>query len=187
MSHCVWWKASPPCEKGGPFLFEQPGATAVPALTSAAGVDELKDLFLAVYLEQLWSRAKPDFRSEKGWKNILDTFYESCENRLKDLHTSPDIFAFATKCFKDLDFKEKFVAQAVEICTRHTIPFEVQTSFVRATAETADFEKSAQAAAGLFNYSLASGNRSIDLESEEPASSSFQVALRPSDQVLDLE
>ena len=129
----------------------------------------------------------PDFRSEKGWKNILDTFYESCENRLKDFHTSPDIFAFATKCFKDLDFKEKFVAQAVEICTRHAIPFEVQTSFVHATAGTADFEKSAQAAAGLFNYSLASGNRSIDLESEEPASSSFQVALRPSDQVLDLE
>ena len=88
---------------------------------------------------------------------------------------------------KHLDFKEKFVAQAVEICTRHAIPFEVQTSFVHATAETADFEKSAQAAAGLFNYSLASGNRSIDLESEEPASSSFQVALRPSDQALDLE
>ena len=76
----------------------------LPALTSAAGVDELKDLFLAVYLEQLWSRPKPDFRSEKGWKNILDTFYESCENRLKDLHTSPDIFAFATKCFKALRF-----------------------------------------------------------------------------------
>ena len=176
----MWWKAIPP-------VFEQPGATAVPALTSAAGVDELRDLFLAVYLEQLWSRPKPDFRSEKGWKNILGTFYESCENRLKDLHTTPDIFTFATKCFKDSDFKEKFFAQAAEICTKHAIPFEVQTSFVHATAETADFERSAQAAAGLFKHSLAGGNRSIDLEIEEPASSSFQVALRPSDQVLDLE
>ena len=161
--------------------------TTTPALTSLAGVEELKDIFLAIYLEQLWSRPKPDFRSDKGWKTILDTFYDSCASRLKDLHTSPDIFAFGAKCFKDQDFKEKFLVQAVEICTRHAIPIEVQSSFVHATSEAADFEQSAQAAAGLFSHSLAGRDRSIDLTEEESAAPAFQAVLRSTDQVVDLD
>ena len=167
-------------------MFEQPATTAVPALTSAAGVETLKDTFLSVYLEQLWSRPKPDFRTDKGWKTILDTFYESCANRLKEIHTAPEIFTFAGKCFKDKDFKEKILVQASEICTEHAISFEVQKSFVHAESETADFERSARAAAGLFECNLASGNRSIDL-AEDPSPEAFQVALRSSDQVLDLD
>ncbi len=176
----MWWTAIPP-------VFEQP-ATAVAALTSAAGVEDLKDLFLAVYLEQLWSRSKPDFRTEKSWKNILDTFYESCANRLKDFHTSLEIFTFASKCFRDQDFREKFVAQAAEVCARNSIPFETQVSFVHATAEAADFERSAQAAAGQFcNLQGESTERPIDLTEERTASLSFQDALSSSDTVLDLD
>ena len=89
---------------------------------------------------------------------ILDAFYESCANRLKEIHTSPEVFIFAGKCFKGQDFKDKFLVQASEICAEHAIPFEVQASFVHADTESADFERSAQAAAGLFDRNFNSGS-----------------------------
>ena len=104
-------------------------------------------------------------------------------------HTSTEIFIFAGKCFKEQDFKDKFLVQAAEICAERAVPFEVQASFVRADTESADFERSAQAAAGLFDRSFNSvgSDRSIDLTEERVSTSIFQVALSSSDQVLDLD
>ena len=155
------------------------------------GLRPLRTRFFRFILNNfgLGPRPKPDFRSDKGWKTILDTFYESCANRLKDIHTSTEIFIFAGKCFEEQDFKEKCLVGAAAICAEHAIPFEVQASFVHADTESADFERSAQAAAGLFNRSFNSvgSDRSIDLAEERVSTSAFQVALSSSDQVLDLD
>ena len=106
------------CEKGGRGRHRVPFRAA---RTTAEGVDQLKSLLLGVYLEQLYSRPQPTNRSQAGFDSILRTAYRFCENRLEELRTVPGVWAFASKCLRDREWKEKFQSQGAAICASNGI------------------------------------------------------------------
>ena len=88
----------------------------VAATTTAEGVTQLKDLLLTIYHEQLNSRPKP---------LILATSYGACENRLAELRMVPGVWAFASKCLREREWKERFQAEGAEICSSNCIDQEL--------------------------------------------------------------
>ena len=118
---------------------------------------------LEIYWEQLQSRPKPTGRSQESSGRILSIAHLACSNRLRELHSVPEIFGFASKCLREKDWKTRFLAEATSICSENSIPFAEQVAFVNATAEAPDFERSLQITLG-FSCSLVSTEQVIDPE-----------------------
>ena len=163
------------------------------ATTTAEGVHQLKSLLLEVYLEQLYSRPQPTNRSVASFDSILRTAYRACENRLKELHTVPGVWAFASKCLRDREWKEKFQSQGAEICASNCISADLQQAFVNAVEEPPDFERSLNFTLQVFEHRLQAPVPEIDLDQTEPgaepstSSSVFQQPLRDAESVIDLD
>ena len=109
------------------------------------------------------SRPKPTGRSQESFNRILLTAHRACSNRLRELHSVPEIFGFASKCLREKDWKTRFISEAASICSENSISFAEQVAFVNATTEAPDFERSLQSTLG-FSYSLVSTEQVIDLE-----------------------
>ena len=165
------------------------------ATTTAEGVDRLKDLLLGIYSEQLYSRPKPPNRSQKSFDSILHTSFKACSSRLQELHTVPSVWAFASKCLREREWKEKFQAAGAEICSSNCIDQDLQLAFVNAMEEPPDFEKSLDFSLETFSVHLRSDVDCIDLDpatgsvpqSDRVEPNSFQVSLRSAEKVIDLD
>ena len=190
----MWRKASPLCEISAARTRQCP---AFAITTTAEGVTQLKDLLLKIYQEQLNSRPRPSNRSQQSFQSILATSYRACENRLAELHTVPGIWAFASKCLREREWKDRFQSEGAEICSSNCISQELQHTFVNATEEAPDFEKSLDLTLQVFSVSLKSDVKHIDLDQpavSEPQSgdpsgepSAFNIPLRSADAVVDLD
>ena len=162
-------------------------AASATATATAAGIDSLKDLLLSVYKEQLWSRPKPETRSEKGWSKILNTALDQCRARLQEFHTPEEVLSFSFKCLRDPEWKNKFLELGLPLLTDNCVPETVLQNFVHPSeeVEAASFERDFALISGVFAQRLtpAVSAEPVDLEQGQ----SFQCALREASAAIDLD
>ena len=86
----------------------------------------------------------------------------------------PGVWAFASKCLREREWKERFQAEGAEICSSNCIDQDLPRAFVNAIDEAPDFEKSLDFTLQVFSVSLRSDVEHIDLD--QPAVSELQSA-----------